>query len=414
MKTVGALLTLLLAAGPAWAAKPSMPSDSAVPAAGHSAAGTAREENGPRADDPVRWEVAAMVDLFYDLRIAEGLAAAKKLEDRHPEHPAGPFFQGIAYYQRILVETPISTASVRAFEERMARAAKLAGRAPADAPAWREYYLGAAYGFQARVSSLRRDWVSAMRDARKAVGHVKKAVELDPDLEDAYLGLGMYHYFMARMPPTARPFAYLLMGLWGDREKGIAEMKRSAERGSVAVSEALAVLAFVDTIEGRGREADLGLERLMKRHPHNPAFRLWRATLLQRAGHWKEAAALADPGPWAGEVDPAARETSRAVGHYIAAEAFLMLRDASGAAAHLEALERLSVPERMRGWTALRRANLLDLQGRRADALAGYRALDGRLKPLARGFIAAPFPEGPKDLLRLRWPLNGLPSDDTQ
>jgi hypothetical protein len=63
-----------------------------------SAAGT------PPAADPLRAELASIVDLFYGHDFERAAPAAAALEARHPGHPAGPLFEAVVEYQRWTAE----------------------------------------------------------------------------------------------------------------------------------------------------------------------------------------------------------------------------------------------------------------------------------------------------------------------
>ena len=111
---------------------------------------------GLAAAGPVEDEVAGVIDLFHDLRFEEALGAARTLEDRHPGHPAGPFFTGVVHFQRYLVEDPRRPETLAEFERQTARSLAAAEAWRSSSPASAEYYLGAAHGFRARVLSMEK------------------------------------------------------------------------------------------------------------------------------------------------------------------------------------------------------------------------------------------------------------------
>jgi len=377
------LLLLALAAGPAFAAKA----------------------------DPVQKEAAAIIGQFYDLQLEKSLAAAKALERRHPTHPAGPFFKGIDLYLRLLVEESVSTSTMRAFESEMDRCIDLAAKDGSLQPAAAEFYQGGAYGYRARVALMQGRWFDAVGSARRAVDHVKKSAELDPSFDDVYLGLGTYHYFMSDLPAAARPFASLLVGIRGDREKGLAELER-ATRSPVAGSEAAAVLAYIygSRREGMPDKADALLARLIKRHPHNAAYRVWRANWLGRRGRWKPALAALDvDGGWMAGASASVLRAGRPHVLYAAAELQLMAGNYKAAQARLKALDALGIKDGLREWIFLRKGNLQDALGRRKTALAYYRNTEGDAAEFARAYLEMPFPRGTEKLMPMHWPRFALP-----
>ncbi len=323
-----------------------------------------------RADDGIKAEVAAIVDLFYGHDFERAAPAAAALEARHPGHPAGPLLEAIVAYQRWTAEGLRDGRSWEAVDRDLSRAIDEAKALEKTSPAESNYYLGAALGFRARGLAGQKRFLSAVPDAASSIRHLKKALELDPTLEDARLGLGMYHYFAARMPPAAKPFARVLMGEPGDRERGLSELWSVANSSGVARMEARSVLSMIlstkDEADWNGAEKLLG--ELMERYPRNPIYRLRRAYVAERRGDLELAAALADPdGPWIAALHPGLRDNARAWALYRAAECDLLRgRLDAGAPGRLAALDERKAPKGLGDWILLRRANLDDARGRRA------------------------------------------------
>ena len=94
---------------------------------------------------------------------------------------------------------------------------------------------------------------------------------------------------------------------------------------------------------------------------------------------------------------------------YLAAESLLMAGDGTGAARQLAALQDSSAPPFLRGYILLRRANLLDLEGKRDEALALYRGIEGDAAGHASSFLDVPFSPGAGWLAPLLWPRFALP-----
>lgn len=344
--------------------------------------------------------LAGVVDKFYDLDFEGARAGADALSARLPGHPAGPFYRGVAAYQRWLAEGMRSTSTLAEFESQHALAEAAAGALMKDAPAEAHYYLGAVLGFRSRAAAGRRRYMRALPDGASAVRHLKKALALDPSLEDARLGLGMYHYFAERIPAGAKPFAYLMVGERGSREKGLEELWSVAASSGVARMEARSVLSI---ILSKDDEADwAGAERLLAelsaRYPRNPLYRLRRAYVAMRRGAFDEAVALADPdGKWLSAVPTTVRPQARAWALYRAAEARVLQGRAAEAGAWLEALDDAPHPRALKDWVLLRRANRLDALGleKEADALYG-RIGDKRAGAVARRFLKTRYP-GPTE-----------------
>ena len=311
----------------------------------------------------LRAEVAPIVDLFYGHDFEKAGPAAAALEARHPGHPAGPLFQAVVKYQRWVAEGLKDDGSWKSVERDLARAEGDAKAMEASAPAEANYYRGAAEGFRARGLAARRHFIRALPDAAASLRHLKAALALDPELEDARLGLGMYHYFAARMPPAAKPFARLLTGEPGDRDKGLSELWTVANSSGAARMEARAVLSMIlsknDEADWAGAEKLLA--ELMTRYPRNPVYRLRRVYVAERREEWDKAAALADPdGAWIAALHPGLRENARAWSQYRAAEARLLQGRPDEARPRLAALDERRAPKGLVDWIVRRRKELAE------------------------------------------------------
>ncbi len=355
----------------------------------------------PAAPAEMERELAGVVDLFYDMQFDKARAAADSLAARHPKHPAGTFYRSVSTYQRWVAEGMRSTDTYRAFEADSAAAEKAAEALMKTHPAEAHYYLGAALGFRARANAAQKRFFRALPDGAASVKHLKKALALDPTLTDARLGMGMFHYFAARMPAGAKPFAYLLIGEGADRPLGLRELWSVAESTGIARMEARSVLAV---ILSKDDEADWPLaEKLLAelagRYPHNPIYRLRRAYVAERRGDFDAAVALSDPnGKWFDTLHPSVRAPARAWALYRAAESRLLQGRPEATEAWLMALDKLPHPRGMKDWVLLRRANVLDSQGKPAEADALYERIEDKTaSKLASRFRSKRYPDGPKD-----------------
>lgn len=312
-------------------------------------------------EDALRAEVAPIVDYFYGHDFDRAAPAAAALEAAHPGHPAGPLFSAMVKYQRWVAEGLREDGSWDAVDRDLKRAAEEAKALAKTAPAESHYYLGAALGFRARGLAARKHFIRALPDAAASLKNLKAALALDPTLEDARLGLGMYHYFAARMPAAAKPFARLLVGEPGDRDRGLAELWTVARSTGVARMEARAVLSMIlskpDEADWAGAETLLA--ELMARYPRNPVYRLRRVFVAERREQWEQAVSLAEPdGKWISAIHPALRLNTRAWALYRAGEAELLQGRRREAERLLSRIDERRAPKGMSEWLRRRRAEL--------------------------------------------------------
>ena len=345
-------------------------------------------------------ELTRVVDLFYDLQFDAAMKAAEVITARYPGHPAGPFYRSIVYYQKFLVEEPKSKETLKLFEREGQRAIDAGDGMMAANPAQAHYYLGATHGFRARVLAAQKHYVKAVPEAMRSVRHVKDALKIDPTLTDAYLGLGMYHYFTARMPKGAKPFAYLLGGSWGDREKGLEELHKVADHGGPARMEARSVLSVIYAMEAERNfdKSEAFLKELMERYPHNPLYRLRRTYVAERRQAWSEAVAFADcEGPWIAALPSSLQSIARNEARYRTAETYLLSGQPDKAEPLLNRLKDAKTSPSLAEWVLIRRGNLFDFRGQKDEAEAAYKQVKGKVATrFAEQFLRERYPAGPK------------------
>lgn len=144
-------------------------------------------------------------------------------------------------------------------------------RDPANAEA--QFYLGAAFATRVQWRVLRDEKLAAARDGKRIKQALDRAVALDPELDDAYFGLGMYQYYADVAPASAKVLRFLLLLPGGNRTEGLARMLRARTHGRLLQGEADYQLQIVYLwYEHRIDQAIAILESLHDRYPGNPLF----------------------------------------------------------------------------------------------------------------------------------------------
>jgi hypothetical protein len=144
-------------------------------------------------------------------------------------------------------------------------------RSPQDAEAW--FYLGGAYGARVQWRVLRGEKLAAARDGKQIKQALERSIALEPGLDDAYFGLGMYKYYADVAPAAARILRFLLLLPGGDRDEGLREMLRARRRGRLMQGEADYQLHLIYLwYEEQPRRAMELLHALQARYPANPLY----------------------------------------------------------------------------------------------------------------------------------------------
>ncbi len=170
---------------------------------------------------------------------------------------------------------PVSTSRDALFQSHVEAAINAAEawtvREPQRAEAW--FYLGGAYGVRVQWRVLRGERLAAARDGKRIKEALEHTLALDLGMQDAYFGIGLYHYYADIAPAAAKMLRWLLFLPGGDRVKGMQEMLRARDNGQVLRSEAEYQLHVVDLWYEKEPERALELlAGLRKRHPGNPHF----------------------------------------------------------------------------------------------------------------------------------------------
>jgi tetratricopeptide (TPR) repeat protein len=318
-------------------------------------------------------------DAIFDARFER---ASEELDAACPPAPEDVcrVMEAVSLWWQIQLD-PHDRSHDAAFEALVGRA--IAGaeawsrREPLRAEAW--FYVGGAYGARVQWRVLRGERLAAARDGKRIKEALERALELDPELHDAWFGIGLYHYYADVAPAAAKVLRWLLFLPGGDRVKGLEEMLRARNRGVLLRSEADYQLHVIYLwYEEKSDEALELLEGLRTRHAENPHFRE-RIAEVQDVYQHDVTASLRS---WHGLLE-AARQHKVSLPEMAEASARLgmarqldRLFQTDAAVDHLRAVVDAR-PESP--WGAAARAQVqlgeaLDRLGARAEAIAAYRA----------------------------------------
>lgn len=242
------------------------------------------------------------------------------------------------------------------------------------------FFMGSAYGLQGRWYAVQRSWWRAYTHGKKGRKYLKKCVELNPGIYDAYLGLGIFDYYTATLPGTLGLVAKLFVG--GDRQRGMEYVRIAKEKGRFFKVEARFFLVEIYSMHEKDyRSAYAETEALKALDPTNMLFRVGEIMTHIQAQDWPGVLDECEAFLAAWNVkQQKGLETQLAMIYLSAGDALLAQKRYEEAAAWLTAgIEKTGFPEK--GWVTycyLRRAQALDLQGRREAALADYKIAAGR------------------------------------
>lgn len=247
----------------------------------------------------------------YNYDFEEADAVFRRLADQFPDHAAGPFGRASIVFMQISQQTGAMRGSSHRgdrfwdqsgmpevspedqavfdqnYDEAIARCERVLARDPDNTLAL--YFLGTTESLKAAWEmTVVRSYFGGTRALRRAVGHHRTVVEIDPDYVDAYQVLGVYEYGIATLPRALR-FLARLFGMQGEKERGIGWLSRSAHEGARSRWGALWSLQLFMQREDRLEEALDAIRTLREEFPSNPDFTLEEAGIHLRHGETAEA-----------------------------------------------------------------------------------------------------------------------------
>jgi len=225
------------------------------------------------------------IDYIHQDSFDQGISEFKKIVELHPDEPVGYFF--IAASLQTLIDDYRNEKYKSDFERYVDLAIEKGSQKVEENPnsALAHFYLGGSLGYRGIYRSFRGSWWGAFRDGGKAHSHLKKALELDSTLYDAYFGLGAYHYWK-----SVKSKLFWWLPFFGDeRQKGIQETMHAIQKGKYAKEEAAYSLLRI-YLEEKDYPSVLKWSQEVKRiNEHNP-FRLWMTGFAHMGqGNWLEA-----------------------------------------------------------------------------------------------------------------------------
>ena len=151
------------------------------------------------------------------------------------------------------------------------------------------FYLGGAYGNLGRYYAMNKSWWNAYWDGKKGKNYLKDVVEKNPKYYDAYLGLGIYHYYADVLPKFIKLFSFIL-GIEGDKKLGFQELQLAISKSKNTKTEAMFFLGAIYTDIEKDYEKALPLfNEIFGKYPNNSVAGLALAKCYWKLGKYGQA-----------------------------------------------------------------------------------------------------------------------------
>jgi predicted Zn-dependent protease len=277
------------------------------------------------------------IDLMYSGKPQEAIELAHKLEAVRPDHPLAYLIEADVLWWNIYCkwsERKYNTIDAwshtrpadaddnaeLALADKVTRLAE-AALAKSDT-AEMELYAGLGYASRARLLGLRYEKIPVARAGVEARKHLLRCLELDPQMADAYLGLGLYNYYVDTLSALAKILRFFMGIPGGDKREGLRQLEIASTKGELTQMEARFNMAKnlrnYDRDDARAEKANAPL---IAAYPANCIFLLQAGDIEQKLGHTEEAAARYRSAALARTDDEACAQRA----HHLAEEALASL-----------------------------------------------------------------------------------------
>jgi hypothetical protein len=136
-------------------------------------------------------------------------------------------------------------------------------------------YSGMGWALKAQLYGLRSENRNAAHAGVSARSEFMRALQLDPEMADAKVGLGLYNYYVDTLSSFVKVLRFFMGIPGGNKAEGIRQLETGMNEGVLMAVEARFYLAKnLRTYDQEYERAASIAEPLVSRYPHNPIFLL--------------------------------------------------------------------------------------------------------------------------------------------
>lgn len=339
------------------------------------------------------------VNHIYRLEHDEAIQFFAELGEKRPHHPGPPLALAIAYWLRELFarqeldldqfispgyftrppKRDMPAADRLGFEKGIVKSQMLARKYLEEHPGDKDarYYLGAAEGAQGAFAfTIDQSYLTALRHGKAAYRYQRALVDEDPEFWDSYLTVGMYEYTLGNIPWYLK-WITSIAGYRGSEARGFEYLVTAADKAKFVSNEARVLLMVLYVREGYYEYALRVAKDLHRRHPENFLSHLNQAQILEKLGEREEAIeTYLEVVRLAEESKKNYQKVPLGTFRYTAGARLVELGAREKALTlFLEATQDPGTPEREKALSHLRAGEMLDLLGKREEAVSQYQVV---------------------------------------
>jgi tetratricopeptide (TPR) repeat protein len=321
------------------------------------------------------------------------------LNKENPRHPAPPLYLGIIDWLRELfrrqdldldlfispsfftkeTKQMMPPARRKAFFDHLQECQdltqKILVKNPKSADAL--YFLGASYGILASFSmTVDHSLHKAFSYGNKAYDCDRQILSFDPNYYDAYMTIGLYEYIVGSIPWYLKWLA-AIAGYHGTKDEGFRYVDLAVTKGVYVKTDAEVMQMVLRTFEGKSNDALRNAQALHHDFPRNYIFQINIAQIQEKLGHSDQAASeYLEVMRQAEEGKPNYGLLPLATFRYaLGNKLFKMGKLAAAKGQLLKSVANPGTPDRERALSHLRLGQILDLEGKRPEAIQHYQTV---------------------------------------
>jgi tetratricopeptide (TPR) repeat protein len=251
---------------------------------------------------------------FYNLDYDGAISRFESVLKAHPQDPMAYGYVQMAmvfrelYHQDLLDTTyyahdsfltskrnvPVPAATRQRIEDLTNTGIRLCDERIRANPNDKDAYFARGYlrGIHAAfITLVDHSFVTAARQGYASRGDSEQVLRIDPEYADAKMAIGIQQFAVASLPRWVRMIVGIV-GVGGNKEKGLAMLRQAAAHGVITSVESRTVLSLFLRHDGRYPEALVVQHGLAAQYPHDYLFRLEEANLTKDEGNGPGAIAL--------------------------------------------------------------------------------------------------------------------------
>lgn len=355
-------------------------------------------------DDSIR----AALHALYTLDFEEADRIFKTIEPHAEEHPIVAFGGASLHWWRLSVNVlEADEAESAPFIKAVNRCIELSKKkiSAGDQTGEGHMALGGAYGLLGRFQATTGEYMSAYFTGKKAIKFLRKSIKINPEMTDAYMGLGIFDYYVATLPAVVRVLGFLGKG---DAKVGLEELETAATKGIYATTPSKLFLTEIySTQEKMPEKAFALLGELKTEYPNSPFVHMLQMITLYNHNRIpemeKEVAA------YKAQIERGVyRKEFETNASFMAGMVSFKTKDWEASIKEYDTAIHQGTPKNpFYTWSVLYKGYALDAGGKRNEAIAQYKEILKEPRrwgshKAAKKYLDDPFAGNEKDLEKLK------------